>query len=898
MADYTLLAKIMADSSGFEKGVNAAESALGGLEKTFSSLGGLSSSVGSAFSSIGSVMAPVTAGMTALGVASAKTTVDFMKVYQASMTTFKQFYGGEEAARSLYNSLYEIASASTFSQEAFLTSAQTMAGMGVSAENVTRYMQVAADAVSAMGGSSADLEDLAGIFGKITTQGKITGENLNEFAYRGVNALEMLAEQYGVTTEEMQKMVSDGLVTSEEGLAKLSTALEDTSNGYAGMAKAIKSGSIAGALDSLNSAFRTFSLNLTGINPTIGATDEALAQADQRSLQLANGIGAINKIIPVMSGLFTSVTDGIGSFLDILVGTEPILNDMGDTIGYTGGVLTELANAFGSLKTAGDSVSLEPLKATLDELAQKFPFLQGLVDGFFRVFDSNGDMVLTFEEMKTALQGIGDTILKVAATGATFMGLGLVFSKVGGILSGLGGVFGSLNGIVSGAGGAITGLAGKFTALSAAGSGMHTSMFGLQGVMGMLTSPIGLIIAGVVALIAAFAYLFTTNEEFRNSIMGIVDSLMSTLQPAIDQIMAAFQTFAEAMMPVIETLLNALIPVFISVAEVIAQVLAAIVPIIAMIISTVLPIISQIMETLAPLIAQLMGTLVPVIEMIGQIIAKVMPTILNIIQSVLNVIMGIWNAVWPAISTVIEVVFAIIEGVINTVMSVIQGIIDTFTAIIQGDWEGAWEAVSTMFSNIWDGIVSTVETIASTVQEGFQDAIDFITGLPEKALQWGADIINSIVEGIQGAIGGIADAASGIGDTIASFLGFSEPEVGPLSNFHTFMPDMIDLMVKGMEDNLNRVTAAANDVASAIAQPMEGTATIGYEYAYASPMVSDEAYNAVMYENDEDLRGIAREELESANIAVVMDDGTLVGQIAPGVDREIHTRSERKKRGF
>ena len=33
-------------------------------------------------------------------------------------------------------------------------------------------------------------------------------------------------------------------------------------------------------------------------------------------------------------------------------------------------------------------------------------------------------------------------------------------------------------------------------------------------------------------------------------------------------------------------------------------------------------------------------------------------------------------------------------------------------------------------------------------------------------------------------------------DKIKSFLGFSEPEDGPLSDFHTYMPDMIDLMTQ------------------------------------------------------------------------------------------------------
>ena len=40
-------------------------------------------------------------------------------------------------------------------------------------------------------------------------------------------------------------------------------------------------------------------------------------------------------------------------------------------------------------------------------------------------------------------------------------------------------------------------------------------------------------------------------------------------------------------------------------------------------------------------------------------------------------------------------------------------------------------------------------------------------------------------------------------------LGFSEPEEGPLSDFHTYAPDMMKLFAKGITDNAGLVTDAA-----------------------------------------------------------------------------------------
>lgn len=117
------------------------------------------------------------------------------------------------------------------------------------------------------------------------------------------------------------------------------------------------------------------------------------------------------------------------------------------------------------------------------------------------------------------------------------------------------------------------------------------------------------------------------------------------------------------------------------------------------------------------------------------------------------------------------------------------------------------------FTNLWNAITTTVGNIKNSIVEGFQSAIDWITSLPEQAVKWGSDIIDSIVQGITGTVGKIGEAASGIAGTIKGFLGFSEPDEGPLSDFHTYMPDMIDLMVQGIQAGKNQIRDAAESLA-------------------------------------------------------------------------------------
>ena len=51
----------------------------------------------------------------------------------------------------------------------------------------------------------------------------------------------------------------------------------------------------------------------------------------------------------------------------------------------------------------------------------------------------------------------------------------------------------------------------------------------------------------------------------------------------------------------------------------------------------------------------------------------------------------------------------------------------------------------------------------------------------------------------------------GVAGKVKDFLGFSEPDEGPLSNFHTYAPDMIDLFVKGIKDNQKKLDKAITD---------------------------------------------------------------------------------------
>jgi hypothetical protein len=76
----------------------------------------------------------------------------------------------------------------------------------------------------------------------------------------------------------------------------------------------------------------------------------------------------------------------------------------------------------------------------------------------------------------------------------------------------------------------------------------------------------------------------------------------------------------------------------------------------------------------------------------------------------------------------------------------------------------------------------------------------------EGAKTWGKDLIDNFVGGIKEKWEGLKQTVSNVAQSIKDRLGFSEPKLGPLSNFHTYAPDMMDLFAKGIRENEHVVT--------------------------------------------------------------------------------------------
>ena len=74
--------------------------------------------------------------------------------------------------------------------------------------------------------------------------------------------------------------------------------------------------------------------------------------------------------------------------------------------------------------------------------------------------------------------------------------------------------------------------------------------------------------------------------------------------------------------------------------------------------------------------------------------------------------------------------------------------------------------VTSIWDNVKSAVSNTIGGIYDTIKGGFDKAVNFVKGLASDAFNWGKDIISGIVDGIIKSKKVVANAVSGVADTM------------------------------------------------------------------------------------------------------------------------------------
>lgn len=109
--------------------------------------------------------------------------------------------------------------------------------------------------------------------------------------------------------------------------------------------------------------------------------------------------------------------------------------------------------------------------------------------------------------------------------------------------------------------------------------------------------------------------------------------------------------------------------------------------------------------------------------------------------------------------------------------------------------------------------------------------------------KWGADLSENISSGMtsQKSKNSITGAATSVAGWIKSIIGHSVPKTGPLKDELSYMPDMIDNLVKGIEKNKYKIVDTTEELAEDIKE--------SFDFEKLNDEIYRKMQNAVAMEN-------------------------------------------------
>jgi len=195
--------------------------------------------------------------------------------------------GSVEQAKQIIQELQQLGAATPFTSAELIEAAKRLSAFGVAGNEVVEVTRRLGDVA---GATSANLNELALVYGQVQAKGRLQGEELLQFQERGVALQAELQRMYGLTGEEFSKALSKGQI-SAQAVEVAIKRLTETGGRYANGATA-QSDTLAGKLSTLQDSFDGLARELgRAFAPTVSQVISGITEA-------VNGFAAAIKGIP------------------------------------------------------------------------------------------------------------------------------------------------------------------------------------------------------------------------------------------------------------------------------------------------------------------------------------------------------------------------------------------------------------------------------------------------------------------------------------------------------------------------------------------------------------------------------------------------------------------------
>ncbi len=764
--------------------------------------------VGSAIEGVGQKLMPVTAAVGGLGVAAVKVASDFdsamSQVAAVSGATGKDLEALRDKAREMGSktkfSASEAAEAMNYMAMAGWKTGDMLSGIdgimnlaAASGEDLATTSDIVTDALTALGLSAEDSGHFADILAAASSNANTNVSMMGEtFKYCApvAGALGFSAED---TAEAIGLMANAGIKSSQAGTAMRSMMTN-----------------LTGEVKFTGAAFGELTVQTTNTDGSMRSLGDILADCRAAFAQISESEKAANAEALVgknaMSGFLAVMNAAPG---DIEKLNSAINNCDGTAEKMAATMQDNLAGQLTILKSQLEELAISIGEILMPYIRQIVGWIQGLVDWLNSLDEGTKKIIVT-------------VALVAAALGPVLIVIGKVVGAVGTIMTVVPQIASAISGVIAFVSGTV------IPAISA------------------VVAAIGWVPLAIAAVVAILVVLYNKCEWFRDAVNAIWTQIKEFFVSAWEAICSFFtETIPNAWNSLVSFFQG--IPawwsgLWQSVGDFFSNiwtnmmnnpVLTGIVDMIRSLwenLSTTLQGIWNGIKTAASGAWELiknvvLGPVLLLIDLVTGNFTKLKEDAANIWNNIKNAASNIWNGIKQVVSSLAQGlanhVSILFNGLKNTIANIWTAIKNTASSA----WNGLKNLVSSIASNLKQaavnafkgmvsGIRSALSSLGSVVQSGFQSAISFITSLPGKALEWGKDFINGIADGIRSAIGNVVNAVSDVADKIRSFLHFSVPDEGPLTDYESWMPDFMSGLAEGIEKSRGMVKKAVSGVAS------------------------------------------------------------------------------------
>lgn len=303
--------------------------------------------------------------------------------------------------------------------------------------------------------------------------------------------------------------------------------------------------------------------------------------------------------------------------------------------------------------------------------------------------------------------------------------------------------------------------------------------------------------------------------------------LTGNLIPAIYNILSALPsalvTFITALGPQLASGLSTIVPQIMTTgAQMLQSLSAGLVQGIPNFLAQALPLLLQFTTSLRANFSNIVDAGIDLLLNLVQGIANGLPSLIEYVPTIVSNIAGLINDNAPKILQAgIQVIFTLVQGLINAIPTIIANIPQIISAIADTITAFNWLNLgATVIKTLGNGLLSMAGSLKGFTQSTFSGALDYLKSLPGQALQWGKDLIGGFIDGIIGNVGNLINSVKNVAATIASYLHFSRPDVGPLRDYETWMPDMLSGMAQSIRSNIYRITDAMDFLGGSMRQTL------------------------------------------------------------------------------